>query len=169
MELTDPEIEKPMSKQAFSKARHKISPEAFKELFEMTGQTIIESDAFGRYKGYRVFAVDGTELQLPKEKEILEAFPQRNGCFTSHARASTLCDVITGFVVHASLGTIKNGERDLAMEHLEYFKTYKQTKDIIIAIRHNIYYTVSNRHKGVFAECRGRYQTICVNVLLKPN
>ena len=132
MELTDPEIEKPMSKQAFSKARHKISPEAFKELFEMTGQTIIESDAFGRYKGYRIFAVDGTELQLPKEDEILQAFPQRKGCFTSHGRVSTLCDVITGFVVHANLGTIKNGERDLATEHLEYFKKYKQAKDIII-------------------------------------
>jgi len=132
MELTDPEIEKPMSKQAFSKARHKISPEAFKELFEMTGQSIIASDAFGKYKGYRIFAIDGTELQLPKEKEILQAFPKRNGCFTAHARASTLCDVITGFVVHANLGTIKNGERDLAMEHLEYFKNHKQSKDIII-------------------------------------
>ena len=132
MELTDPEIEKPMSKQAFSKARHKISHEAFKELFEMTGQSIIEADAFGRYKGYRIFAVDGTELQLPKNEEILQNFPQRIGCFTSHARASTLCDVITGFVIHADLDTIKTGERDLAMEHLKYFKAYKQAKDIVV-------------------------------------
>jgi len=58
MELTDPEIEKPMSKQAFSKARHKISPDAFKELFEMTSQTAFEQDAFSRYKGYRVFAIE---------------------------------------------------------------------------------------------------------------
>ena len=137
MELTDPEIEKPMTKQAFSKARHKISPEAFKELFEMTGQTIMEEDAFGRYKGYRIFAIDGTELQLPKEDEILQVFPQRKGCFTSHARASTLCDVITGFVVHANLGTIKQGERELAMEHLNYFEAYKQAKDIIIFDRGN--------------------------------
>ena len=132
MELTDPEIEKPMSKQAFSKARHKISYKAFEELFEMTGQTIIEADAFGRCKGYRIFAVDGTELQLPKTEEILQNFPQRKGCFTSHARASTLCDVITGFVIHAGISTIETGERDLAMEHLEYFKAYKQAKDIVI-------------------------------------
>lgn len=44
MELTDPEIEKTMSKQAFSKARHKISPMAFKELFEMSGEVVIEQD-----------------------------------------------------------------------------------------------------------------------------
>jgi len=49
----------------------------------------------------------------------------------------------------------------------EYEQIPRWRKDI--AIRHNIYYTVSNRHKGVFAECRGRYQAICVNGLLKPN
>jgi len=132
MELTDPEIEKPMSKQAFSKARHKISHEAFKELFEMTGQSIIEANAFGRYKGYRVFAVDGTELQLPKNEEISQKFRQTRGSFCPHARASILCDVVTGFTVHAGVDTTKTGERDLAMEHLEYFKAYKDAKDLVI-------------------------------------
>ena len=60
MELTDPELEKPMTKQAFSKARHKISPEAFKELFEMTGMTVAENNGFGKYGGYRIFAIDGS-------------------------------------------------------------------------------------------------------------
>ena len=132
MELTDPEIEKPMTKQAFSKARHKISPDAFRELFETTGQTIIEEDAFGRYNGYRIFAIDGTELQLPKSDEISQKFRQTRGSFSPHARASTLCDVITGFTVHANIETTAIGERDLAMEHLRYFQQYKQSKDLII-------------------------------------
>jgi len=66
MELTDPEIERPMTKQAFSKAWHKISPDAFRELFEMAGELAFEQNAFRRYKGYRIFDVDGTESQLPK-------------------------------------------------------------------------------------------------------
>ena len=132
MELTDPEIEKPMTKQAFSKARHKITPDAFKELFELTGQSIIEADTFGRYKGYRAFAVDATELQLPKSEEISCKFQQTRGSFSPHARASVLCDVITGFTVHACIDTTKTGERDLAMEHLHYFESYRQTKDLII-------------------------------------
>jgi len=132
MELTDPEIEKPMTKQAFSKARHKISPDAFKELFEMTGQMAIEENAFGRYKGYRVFAVDGSELQLPKSKDISKIFRQTRGSFSPHARASVLCDVVTGLTVHGCLDTTETGERNLAMEHLRYIEAYKNAKDMII-------------------------------------
>lgn len=132
MELTDPEIEKPMSKQAFSKARHKISPDAFKEIYEISVETILENDGIGRYKGYRIFAIDGTELQLPISNEIASRFPQARGTFSPRARASILCDVITGFSVHCNIETIKLGERDLAMEHLRYFESLKQTKDLII-------------------------------------
>jgi hypothetical protein len=132
MELTDPEIEKPMTKQAFSKARHKIAPNAFKELFEMTGQTAFEMDAFERYRGYRIFAVDGTELQLPKSEEISQVFRQTRGSFLPHARASILCDVVSGLTVHAAMDTTETGERNLALEHLRYFEAYKQPKDLII-------------------------------------
>ncbi len=132
MELTDPEIERTMSKQAFSKARRKISAEAFIELFEGTGQTAIELDGFGRYKGYRVFAIDGTDLRLPKSAEISSFFMQTRGSFSPHARASVLCDVVTGITVHASIDSTQTGERDLAMEHIRYFEQYRQSKDLII-------------------------------------
>ena len=132
MELTEPTIEKPMTKQAFSKARHKISPDAFYELFETTSQTIIEKDAFGRYKGYRIFAADGTELQLPKSKEISQDFRQTRGSFSPHARVSALCDVITGFTVHACMDTTEIGERELAMDHLCYFLAHKHAKDLFV-------------------------------------
>lgn len=132
MELTDPDLERAVTKQAFSKARHKISPDAFRELFEMTGQTILEEDAFGRYKGYRVFAIDGMELQLPKSKQISQIFYPRQNSFCPHARASVLCDVITGFSIHSAINTIGCAERVLAMEHLRYFEQYKGESDLII-------------------------------------
>jgi len=132
MELTDPEIEKPMSKQAFSKARHKISPDAFKELFEMTSQTAFEQDAFSRYKGYRVFAVDGTELQLPKNKELSGMFKHSNHSFSPRCRASVFCDVVSGITIHAAIGSTEVGERSLAMEHLKYYEAYHNRKSLII-------------------------------------
>ena len=132
MELTDPEIEKPMSKQAFSKARHKISPDAFKELFEMTGQTAFEHDAFSRYKGYRIFAVDGTELQLPKNKELSGMFKHSNNSFSPRCRASVLCDVVSGITIHAAIGSTEVGERRMAMEHLKYYESYHSRKSVII-------------------------------------
>ena len=98
----------------------------------MTAQTAIERDACGRYKGYHVSAIDGTELQLPKNEEILQKFTQRKGSSLPHARASVLCDVITGFTIHACIDTTKVGERVLAMEHLQYFQQYNSRKDIVI-------------------------------------
>jgi hypothetical protein len=133
MELTDPEIERPITKQAFSKARHNISPDAFRELFEMTCSTVFDIDAFDRYKGYRVFAIDSTNLRLPPSKDILGVFKRckkTNPC--PHARASILCEVVSGFTAHAAVGTIEVGERDLAMEHLNYLATFKGSKDLII-------------------------------------
>jgi hypothetical protein len=132
MELTDPAIEKPMTKQAFSKARHHISPDAFRELFEETVETAFEMDAFGKYKGYRVFAIDSTEMQLPQSKEILRQFKLKKGCPLPHARVSAFCDVLTGFTVHAVIETIATGDRDLAMEHLAFFEHRKQKKDLIL-------------------------------------
>lgn len=132
LELMNPKTEKHMSKQAFSKARQKISPDAFQELFELTAQTAFELDEFGRYKGYRLFAIDGTELQLPKSKAIFGKFPQTRGSYSPHARVSVLCDVLTGITVHASIETTEIGEREMAMEHLRYFMQYKKSKDIIL-------------------------------------
>lgn len=132
MELTDPSIEKPITKQAFSKSRQNISPDAFKYLFHMTGEMALEDDEIKRYNGYRIFAIDGTELQIPKTKETVKIFTQNRGSTSPRARASTLCDVISGYIIHANIEDTTVDERTLALEHLEYFNNYNQTKDIII-------------------------------------
>jgi len=132
MELTDPLIEKPITKQAFSKARQNISPDAFKYLFQMTGETVLEDDGIKRFKGYRVFAVDGTELQIPKTEETVKRFTQDRGSSSPRARASILCDVLSGYIIHANIEATTIDERTLAMEHLKYFKLYHQKKDIVI-------------------------------------
>ena len=105
--LIEGKNEMPMSKQAFSKARHKISPMAFVELFELTSTTTFELDGFGRYKGFRVFAIDGTELQLPKFDETAAMFGYKRDSFSPKARFSILCDVVTWNVFTPPSKTLK--------------------------------------------------------------
>ncbi|MHB1421550.1 MAG: transposase [Bacillota bacterium] len=132
MELTDPTIEKPITKQAFSKARQNISPEAFNHLYLETSKMVLEEDEIRRYNGYRIFAIDGTELQIPNSMQTEKEFTQPRGKSFPRARVSMLCDVIGGFVVHANINDLTVDERTLALEHLEYFKPYKQNNDIVI-------------------------------------
>ena len=145
MELLDPEIEKPITKQAFSKARQKIDWGAFEYLFEMTGEKAIEADVFGRYKGYRVFAIDGTELYLPLSKEIVDDYKLYRRTHIPHGRASVLCDVMTGYSIHAAITPLAVGERKLALEHLDYFSDLKGKKDIILFDRGYVSYELIKR------------------------
>jgi len=132
MELLDSAIEKPMTKQAFSKARHKINPGAFIELFESGVDTILKANMFGRFKGRRVFAIDGTELQLPEHGDNLPAFKHNSAHSLPHARASMLCDAVSGFIVHASIATTAVGERELALEHLRHFLPHIKDDDLFL-------------------------------------
>ena len=132
MELIDPSIEKPMTKQAFSKARHNILPSAFKELFELNLADIHGQDMILPRKGWRIFAIDGTELQLPGYGEMLRSYKHNSEHSLPHARASILCDVVSGFIVHAAIDTTARSERSLALEHLEYFRQFKREKDLVI-------------------------------------
>ena len=58
-----------VTKQAFFKARKNILPSAFIELFLMTRDMVLNNNKIKRHKGYRVFAIDGSELLLGKTKE----------------------------------------------------------------------------------------------------
>lgn len=58
-----------VTKQAFFKARKNILPDAFKELFLMTRDMVLSNNKIKRHKGYRIFAIDGSELRLDKTKE----------------------------------------------------------------------------------------------------
>ncbi len=67
-------IKECMSQQAFSKARQKISPEAFKHLFELTVKGVMEDEGSVGWKGYRLFAIDSTEVHLEQTKELIEVY-----------------------------------------------------------------------------------------------
>ena len=134
MELTDLSLEKPITKQAFSKARLHISPEAFKELFLMTSKIILDEKKIKKFKNYRIFAIDGTELILSNSKELHRVFSGRKTT-APRARTSIMCDVLNGGIIHCEISPLQIDERKLAIKHLEYFKEHSKCKDIVILDR----------------------------------
>ena len=123
-----------VTKQAFFKARKNILPDAFKELFLMTRDMVLSKNKIKRYKGYRVLAIDGSELRLNKTKENKDIFvPQsRSAENKTNARISLLYDVISNYVIDAQIGSIGISERDYAIKNLAHFSSICDEKDIVI-------------------------------------
>ena len=97
-----------VTKQAFFKARKNILPDAFKELFLMTRDMVLSKNKIKRYKGYRIFAIDGSELRLDKTKENKDIFVSQSRCAENktNARISLFYDVISNYVIDAQIGSI---------------------------------------------------------------
>ena len=62
------------SKQAFSKGRKRIKPEAFQELFQSVVDSFYEKAELADWKGYQLFGIDGTRLNLPCTNELAELY-----------------------------------------------------------------------------------------------
>ena len=123
-----------VTKQAFFKARKNILPEAFKELFLMTRDMALNKNKIKRHKGYRILAIDGSELRLDRTKENKDIFLPRNHSpeNKTNAEISLLYDVISHYVIDAQIGSIGVSERDYAMKNLAYFSSICDEKDIVI-------------------------------------
>ncbi|MDR2295885.1 MAG: IS4 family transposase [Clostridiales Family XIII bacterium] len=121
-----------MSKQAFSKARQNIDPELFRHLLrKATVEPFMEPDVAERHKGYRVFAIDGTDIEIEPTKENLKYYGTKGSDTACRAKASFLCEVIDGVIIDAIIGNNGN-ERTLAEEHIEYFSRFATEKDLIV-------------------------------------
>ena len=123
-----------VTKQAFFKARKNILPDAFKELFLMTRDMVLNKKKIKRHKGYRILAIDGSELTLQRTRDNQEIFAQGNGSAKNktNAEISLLYDVISGYVIDAQIGSIGVNERDYAKKNLTYFSSICDEKDIVI-------------------------------------
>ncbi len=88
--------EVPISAPSFSAARAKITPELMRTLIHKAAD---EFDAtFGadlRWFGRRVFAVDGTKINVQRGDELSNAFGTPNGAHCPQVLVSTLFDLVT--------------------------------------------------------------------------
>nr|WP_280868275.1 IS4 family transposase [Lunatimonas salinarum] len=98
---------------AFSQARYKIDWQFFSDLCAISSE---HYDTFStlRWKGHRVFAGDGSTLNLPASKQIRGHFGvDANSSKSSLARILLVYDVLTGFTLQARLGRMSTGESGL--------------------------------------------------------
>lgn len=125
-----------ISKQAFSKARQNISPEAFKELCRLFVDTFYDSDInIRKWKGFNVFAIDGTSLQIPDTPENVEYFgckSNQSNTKTALASSSALYDVLNDIVIDATISTFPADERGMAKQHINSINNTKLFNNTII-------------------------------------
>lgn len=120
-------ISQKFTKSAFVQARKKIKPEVFRHL-SLTLLNEFYSDNYEsikKWQGYRLLAVDGTRITLPKTKELKEQYTEvknQNASSVIQARCSVLFDIENKYVIDGRLAPISRGERELAIMHLEHCK-----------------------------------------------
>ena len=115
------------TKSAFVQARMKIKPEVFEHLSE----TLIEEfytdndTAIKTWKGFRLLAIDGSWITLPRTKELIKIYGEIKNQSSStviQARCSVLYDVENNYVLNGKLAPSTQGERKLAISHLRHCK-----------------------------------------------
>jgi hypothetical protein len=111
-----------MSRQAFSEARQKLKWEACRELMDASVSDVYEYE-YNTWHGYRVWAIDGSKMQLPSDRELREAFGnagRTEGGSAVTAQSSCLYDVLNDIIADAHLEPIDADERTLALRHLKH-------------------------------------------------
>jgi hypothetical protein len=106
-----------VSKAALTKARMKLKYEAFIELNQHLINQFDGSFPYQTWLGFRLLAIDGTTLTLPKVKEIIDHFGVwdcRQGEPCPKARASQLYDPLNRLTVKALIHPKSIGEREQA-------------------------------------------------------
>jgi len=125
-----------VTKSAFSQARAKINPLAFKHLSRIALRTFYEDAPAKKWKNMRVLACDGTKLMLPRHKTIAQEFGVQyvgpNAGVARHmALASILYDTENLVPIDSQIASYECGERYLLKKHLNY----RQKGDLLLLDR----------------------------------
>jgi hypothetical protein len=112
------------TRQALSQAREKISFSAFKDFFEKSCALAVNSGEARLFKGFRLFAVDGTSFvagQLDQLWEYLGKSTTVEG--KAMCRISGVVDIPNGCIVNAAVSPFCVGERALAIRQIQQLKS----------------------------------------------
>ena len=125
------------SKQAFSKGRQRIKPEAFQELFLAVAERFYQTAETNKWRGYHLFGIDGTRLNLPSTQELEDIYGSQisQGAPQVQALVSCLYDLLNGMIVDTRFSNCKSSERDAAKDMVESFDAEKYGKPVFIMDR----------------------------------
>jgi hypothetical protein len=116
------------TKQAFSEARQKLSPKAFTMLTDDFVTEYYRDDDFGKYKGRRLMAIDGSVIEVPNNQEMWEAYGgiENNspGLQLARAMVSGLYDLENDIMIAARIEKYGSSERCLAKANIEKMLSY---------------------------------------------
>jgi hypothetical protein len=108
---------------AFCRARQRIRHTLFIDLHKFIVRFFYANIGYKRWFDFRVLAIDGSELNLPSSKELLNKFGCHHtnsiGTKIPQARVSFLCDVLNYITIDARIVSFKIGEQQMFESHLE--------------------------------------------------
>jgi hypothetical protein len=127
------------SKQAFSKRRQEIKPEAFLSLFRSITEDFYVDPSLKpkTFRGMSLFAGDGTVYNLPNTPELKEIYGVQttSGESQVQAKGSCLYDVLNNLLIDVKMLPIKSSEREIAVEHLNYLRELKPDHNLVLLDR----------------------------------
>lgn len=125
--------ERAVSAASFCTARHKITPEALRHaLHEIATNTYATTfGASHRWYGRRVFAVDGTKVNLQRGDDLEQAFGVPDGAYCPQVLVSVMLDVCAKAPVDVEVSPFAFSER----EHLLSMLTSLETGDVVVLDR----------------------------------
>ena len=142
-----------VSKQAFSKARYKVDVAAFQELHQQVLCEYYQGNNQYLWKGYRVFAGDGSLFRVPEKEQIAEFFGRWEDDKAPLARAFEYVEVTTDTIVSATIAPWKLSENYLAAQKLpeltEQMRSFGQEKLLYIYDRGFRSYKFIKQHEDL--------------------
>jgi len=115
-------LKREVTASAFSQARQKLKHGAFIELNEKTLKHFYDNNDVRKWHGFRLLAVDGSTIKVPKNDDVREYFGElvpRQGESCPLARISQCFDVLNHMSIDAIIEARSVGERDLAVRHFK--------------------------------------------------
>jgi hypothetical protein len=105
-------VQEPVSAASFCEARHKIEPELVRHMLQRVAATLPERTSNSTlWHGRRVFAVDGTKINLQRSPDLEAAFGIPDGGYCPQVLLSTLLDVCARLPVDAVVSPYASCER----------------------------------------------------------
>lgn len=116
-----------VTKGAFTQARAKLNPWAFKRLNEVAINSFYQGASYYEWHQMRLLSVDGTRLVLPNHASVVQEFGMHHFGPKADSRrclaiGSLLYDVLNQVTLDSQIAPYASSERDLLMEHLEHIQ-----------------------------------------------
>ena len=132
--------QKPVSAPAFCQARSKISTAMLRHVLQQASSQFTEAfDKLSRWRGRRVFAVDGSKFHLGRSEELDRHFGRPTTGHFPQATVSALVNVASGVPCDVLIAPYGSCERKLLLQHLDTL----QPKDVLVLDRgypsHNLF------------------------------